>query len=165
MKDIPGFEGYYQINEKGEIFSLERTVIRSDGRIKKFKARKLKCPNRNGYYAAGLSKNGKIKILHNHRIVAKLWVPNPNNRPQVNHKDLNKTNNHFSNLEWVTIGENIRHYISLGRKPSKRWLLILCLRTGIYYGSLGQAAKARGLKLNKNYLTKHDLLYCGNTVY
>jgi hypothetical protein len=160
LKDIPGFEGQYKISEDGNAYSLDRTVIHSNGKVTNYKGRKLKPLNKNG----SLTRNSKYITIAVHRTVAKLWVDNPRNLPQVNHLDLIKTNNHFTNLEWTTIGENIRHYISKGRKPNKNWALILCLRTGIYYESRSQASKARGVNLSRNHLSKHDLLDCGNTV-
>lgn len=69
-----------------------------------------------GYLKIGLFiEEGRRKWFTIHRLVAQAYVPNPNNLPQVNHKDGNKLNNHYSNLEWCTAKENIHHAWSTGK--------------------------------------------------
>jgi hypothetical protein len=63
------------------------------------------------YYRITLPYKGKHKHFKVHRLVAQAFLPNPENKTQVNHKDLNKLNNHLDNLEWVTGEENIEHYM------------------------------------------------------
>lgn len=78
--------------------------------------------NRYGYAVVDLYKNSKRKTERVHRLVANAFIPNPSDKPEVNHKDGNKTNNNVSNLEWTTKRENIDHAVEhgiyLGRKPS-----------------------------------------------
>lgn len=69
--------------------------------------------NFKGYIVASIQ-NKKYKI---HRLVAAAYIPNPENKPQVNHKDLNKQNNNVANLEWVTNSENSQHASQNGAKP------------------------------------------------
>lgn len=64
-----------------------------------------------GYHQIDLYKNRIVKQIGIHRLVAQAFIPNPNNKPQVNHKDGIKINNHVSNLEWVSASENIQHAI------------------------------------------------------
>lgn len=71
------------------------------------------------YLNTGIGKDGKERIERAHRIVAMLYVPNPFNKPHVNHKDGNKYNNHANNLEWCTISENHRHAFSSGIRSPK----------------------------------------------
>ena len=104
-KDIKGFEGYYQISNYGNVKSLNRF----DG-IRERKGQMIKPVEKyNGYLQVGLRKNGKRKYFSVHQLVAIHFIDNPENKPQVNHIDCNKQNNHFSNLEWVTSSENQLH--------------------------------------------------------
>lgn len=104
-KNVDGYENIYEVSNKGNI-----------RRIGKEKNRKLNM-NRDGYLLVNLYKNGVSKRLLVHRLVAKAFLPNPNNLPQVNHKDGAKSNNHIENLEWCTASENIIHtYQKLNRK-------------------------------------------------
>lgn len=101
-KGVFGFDNYL-CNEQGEIYSLKRNKILK-GTV-----------NKQGYKCVLLTKNdGKIKRVRVHRIVAQTFIPNPENKPQINHKDGNKMNNAISNLEWVTSKENIHHAIKTG---------------------------------------------------
>lgn len=65
--------------------------------------------NGRGYLIVSVLVDGKRKTIGVHKLVALAFIPNPDNLPEVNHKDGNKLNNHHSNLEWTTRGENIRH--------------------------------------------------------
>ena len=109
-KDIKGFEGYYQISTLGRVKSLERYIqCKNCIRYIPEKIRSLgKCWL---YPFVSLSKNGKVIVENVHRLVAEAFIPNPDNLPQVNHKDGNKFNNCVENLEWVTCSENVIHAI------------------------------------------------------
>ena len=90
FKDIEEYEGLYQISNLGRVKSL-----------KYGKERILKpAKDKKGYLYVCLYKQGKMKIYRVHRLVAQAFIPNPNNLPQVNHKDEDKTNNASSNLEF-----------------------------------------------------------------
>ena len=95
-KDIDGYEGLYQVSNKGHVKSLKwgkerilRPVI-----------------DRYGYYYIMLYNDSVRKHFKLHRLVAQAFIPNPENKPQVNHKDENKLNNCVNNLEWSTAKEN-----------------------------------------------------------
>ena len=95
-KDIRGYEGLYSINNYGVIMS-------KTGRIKKTSI------SNSGYHMVMLFKNCKHDNRYIHRLVAESFIPNPDNKPQVNHVDEYKSNNHVSNLEWMTAKENVNH--------------------------------------------------------
>lgn len=100
-KDIRGYEGYYQISSCGRIKSLDRKVKHLKGgyAIKKGKILK-QCYDKDGYLLVVLYKNNKKRTRRVHRLVAMAFIPNPNNYPQINHRDEDKTNNTVQNLEW-----------------------------------------------------------------
>jgi hypothetical protein len=103
-KDIKGYEGYYQISNYGKVKSLKR------GRKKKtiFKKPTIK---QNGYYILALYKNNNQKIFYLHRLIGIMFIPNPENKKWMNHKDGNKLNNSIANLEWCSPSENNYHAI------------------------------------------------------
>ena len=90
-KDIKGYEGLYQVSNMGRVKSLKR--ISFDGRRIEEKILKYKRAGRGQYQCVGLYKNNTSKYKTIHRLVAEAFVPNPNNLPQVNHKDENPKNN------------------------------------------------------------------------
>ena len=109
-KPIKGYEGLYEVSNLGRVKSLNRKILCSNGLIKEIKE-KILTPKDNGkgYLNVHLSKNGNHKHLYIHRLVAEAFIPNPNNLPQVNHKDENKSNNCVDNLEWCTAKYNMNY--------------------------------------------------------
>lgn len=111
-KDIQNWENSYQVNEIGEVKSLTKKVgCRIRGEL--ILSPKI---NHYGYKVLRLWKNEKGKDVFVHRLVAEAFIPNPLNKPQVNHIDGNKLNNNVSNLEWVTCSENHKHAFRIGIK-------------------------------------------------
>lgn len=110
-KDIPGYEWRYMVSNLGRVKSLERLVLRRDGKIHyRSKWRFLSfTTDRDWYLRCSLSINSLQKTYTAHRLVAITFIPNPENKPQVNHKDWIKNNNILENLEWVTNSENSLH--------------------------------------------------------
>lgn len=115
-KAIDGYEGCYEVSNYGRVKSLERVVERCDGRMLTIRERIL-APvfNDDGYVQCKLNKNGKSKTVGVHCLVARAFIPNPDNLEDVNHKNFNRTDNHVSNLEWKTHGDNVRYSIEAKR--------------------------------------------------
>jgi len=117
MKQIKGYEGVYTINPNGDIYSLDRVVKGVDGSKYPKQGKKL-TPAINvqtGYLQIDLWLENKGNRFYVHRLVAEAFVPNPFNKPEINHKDSNRANAAASNLEWVTSSENSFHAYQSGK--------------------------------------------------
>jgi len=112
MISIKGYEGYYSVSEAGEVVSEDRWVAK--GRGMGFLKGKLMTlhDDCDGYKVVHLYKCGSCKVFRVHRLVALAYLDNPENKPEVNHFDKDKTNNNDWNLEWVTHQENIDHKVT-----------------------------------------------------
>ena len=108
-KDIPSYEGVYQISNLGRVKSLNYLRMGFES---------IRKPTLNkGYLLVSLYKNNKQKMWSVHRLVAISFIENPENKEQVNHKNGVRNDNRLENLEWSTVSENNRHsYEILGRK-------------------------------------------------
>lgn len=97
MKDIKGYEGSYAVTEEGQVWSYKSNKF-------------LKPVNAGyGYLVVCLRKDGKHTNKRIHRLVAEAYLPNPEGKAEVNHKDEDKTNNCVANLEWVSSKENCNY--------------------------------------------------------
>lgn len=106
LKDIVGYEGLYKVSNLGYVKGKK-------GILKPY-------INLRGYYSVCLVKHNKPKTYRLHRIVAQAFIPNPDNKPQVNHIDGDKSNNKAENLEWCTQSENMKHAFRIGLCNNKR---------------------------------------------
>ena len=114
-KDIKDYEGHYQVSNLSRVKS-----------IKFGKERILKpVTDRHGYLLVGLWKNNKQKTYKVHRLVAEAFIPNPNNLPQVNHKDENPLNNNVNNLEWCNSKYNCNFGTRIERISKRRSKTVL----------------------------------------
>lgn len=147
-RTIKGYEDRYEVSNFGRVRSLNNNSI-----LKPFK-------NTGDYLGVKLYKNNIRfnKLLH--RLVAQAFIPNPENKPQVNHIDENKTNNIVSNLEWVTAKENINHGTRNERaakaisKSKSIPIIATNLKTGESTNFNSGRECARALGLDQSNLTK-----------
>lgn len=120
-KTIEGHAGY-EISSKGRLRAKQRQVIYKDGRVGNFPERIMKpMLTKKGYHKYHLSSNkteGYRTSKLAHRLVAEAFIQNPENKPQVNHKDGNKLNNEVTNLEWATNAENHDHKLENNLIPT-----------------------------------------------
>lgn len=108
-KPVVGFEGVAEVSNLGRVRSLDRVVKSRNGVVSgRIKSQRV---SNSGYNQVGLYIDGKQYQLLVHRLVAKAFIDNPDNLPEVNHIDENRLNNSESNLEWVTRSGNARHSI------------------------------------------------------
>lgn len=119
-KDIEGYEGLYQVSNLGRVKRF------TSGRILK------DCKITGGYIGVNLSKNSIKSTKKIHRLVSQAFIPNPENKPEVNHIDENKSNNNVNNLEWVTRKENNNHGTRNERSSKTKSIPIIAtnLKTG-----------------------------------
>lgn len=130
-KDVDGYEGLYKISNFGRVKGKHRIKSQQD--------------NGKGYLTVHLNKNGKSRWHLVHRLVAKAFIENPENKPTVNHIDGNRKNNNVNNLEWATYSENNLHsYRSNGRKSALA-IPIYCIETGKIYTSSYEASRDTGI--------------------
>lgn len=119
-EDIPGYQGLYQVSTLGRILRMPKEQIRVSKFGKEYTQLVPKHPvlmnpayDFDGYLQISLTKDSETKSYQVHRLVAMTFIPNPENKSQVNHIDGVKDNNKVSNLQWVTQSENIRHSVDV----------------------------------------------------
>jgi hypothetical protein len=115
-KDVIGFEGLYKVSNLGRVKSLPRKNQKTEMILKDRPNTK---PNHTSYNRVAFRKDGKSFDRLVHRIVAFAFIPNPENKPHINHIDNNGMNNRVDNLEWVNRKENQQHSVKQGRQMGK----------------------------------------------
>lgn len=107
--------GFYEVSNLGRIRSLDHRIRQRNNSEKLYKGKILNTwSDKIGYTIVGLNKHNKYKLKKVHRLVAEAFIPNPENKSDVNHIDGDKSNNIVSNLEWVTRSENMKHAYDTG---------------------------------------------------
>ena len=141
-KDIKGYEGLYQVSDKGRIKSFKKRFGKQEQETI-MRTTMEWC----GYMRVGLTKDKKSKLYAVHRLVAQAFIPNPENKPVINHIDGNKANNEVDNLEWATHKENSNASKKL--KSSKRYNSVIVIDTyGNTFNSYREAGRFWGLSPN-----------------
>lgn len=150
MKDIKGYEGLYAITSCGKVWS--------------YRAQRFLKPKDNGtgYLIVGLWKEGKAEYRLVHRLVAEAYIPNPDNKPQVNHKDENKEHNWIGNLCWVSASENVNYGTRNARVAEKNSISVYCEELNKVFPSINEAARQLGIdKGSISKCCRGNLKTCG----
>lgn len=144
MKDIKDYENY-QISEDGKVYSKIKQIFMKPS-LSKY-----------GYYRVGLTNANGKKIISIHRLVAKTYLPNTFNKPQVNHINGIKSDNRLENLEWATREENMQHAYSNGLMKGfyeSANKIVINLNNGVFYDCVTDASNS----INMKYSTLRSML-------
>jgi len=143
-KDVVGYEGYYQVSNLGRVRSLDRildkpNILTGGQTVRKGKiiSQRLKT----GYMYVNLCAHDRRKGHRVHRLVAKAFLPNPESKPQINHKNGNKKDNRVYNLEWATASENQKHAYKNGFTEPWNKKKVMCIENQKVFGSSFKAAE------------------------
>lgn len=153
-KDVPDYEGYYQVSSLGRVRSCDRFVAHSGGGKRTVRQRVLnQCKDRYGYWNVCLCFNGKPKTVTVHSLVAKAFIGDRLTGDQINHIDGNKDNNSLRNLEYCSPSKNNQHAYDLGLKVAAKGenqgsskltqAQVLRIREAYASGGVSQAALAK----------------------
>lgn len=150
-----GIEGY-EASNKGRIRTLGKIIQDSKGRTRKFPAKIMSQSmggGRSKYYQVRFSyDHNKDKLFFVHRLIAETYIPNPDNKPTVNHIDGNKLNNDVNNLEWLSYSENNLHAYKESLKTDNKKIICLNAYDGslidVYY-SIAEASRLTQIDRNK----------------
>ena len=137
-KDIEGYKGHYQISNYGNVRSLKKDAFLMKGGYLK------------GYKIISLWKNGTGKMFRVHRLVAAAFIPNPDNKPCIDHIDGDRANNHADNLRWVTAKENCNNPITKSRLHKKIGVYMTGRLGGLHQRAKKNCDVFRLWRFNKN---------------
>jgi len=176
-KDIEGYEGVYKVSNLGRVKTMSRVVpynhaLTRERHTRTTKEAIRKIGNCKGYNTVNISKDGLCRTTRLCRVVATAFIPNPENKPCVNHIDSNKSNDCVSNLEWCTYKENMAHAKENGLvrynlgSDNANSIKIKCTLTNKTFDTIKDAAKYIGVDgghlsrmLRGVYTNKTALIY------
>jgi hypothetical protein len=158
-RDIKGYEGLYQVSNHGRVKSLDRYINAKLGSVmfRKGAIMTLQVSHK-GYNTIILHKKCKGSQFQVHRLVAMVFIPNPLNKPQVNHKDCNKKNNHAGNLEWATQNENMSHAVANGVYANFNEKQLAAVRKNQKKSVFAREIKVNQYDLDGTFITQHQSL-------
>ncbi|QVU02011.1 NUMOD4 motif protein [Enterococcus phage vB_EfaS_785CS] len=149
--DIKGYEGLYQVSNLGRVKSLKRTTNNYSCYTDKILKPSF---NKKGYLQLHLCKDKCNKTCRVHRLVAEAFIPNHENKQQVNHIDEDKTNNVVSNLEWATTKENVNHGTRTSRMVITNSIPIVAIKDNIKLEFKSQKHCAIELGLSTGHISQ-----------
>lgn len=177
-KDIKGYEGLYRISNLGKVKSLSRITPGAISRYLPTKILKTRIGNR-GYVEIQLSLNGVRTHYSIHQLVARAFIPNPENKPYIDHINGDRTDNRYNNLRWVTHKENMNNPITRARiterqlgEKSHWWNVygekhpkskkVMCINTSVIYESITEAGRKTGVNRSGiNMVCRGERKYAG----
>ncbi len=142
-------EVYKRVFGKYEVSNYGNVRNTKSGRMLK------QASDRYGYLVVGLCENSKVHMVKVHRLVAKAFIPNDENKPQIDHIDGNKTNNHYTNLRWATPRENTRNPITRQKHlatiipPKQERKAVVCIETNKLYEGIRVAERETKIAHNE----------------
>lgn len=149
-REIIGYEGIYEVSNKGEVRSLWNRYSGKSPILKQHTSHK-------GYKLVCLCAKGNQKTFLVHRLVAEAFLPNPDSLPCVNHKDEDKTNNNVDNLEWCSYYSNNVYGHRLTKSAARKGMPVRCIETGVIYPNAHIAQRVTGVQQSKIWMCCHGL--------
>lgn len=151
-KPVPDYEGLYEVSNTGEVRRVAHQIVVGSTKPHLPEREKILQKNKNGYLIVALYKGQSQKHVSVHRLVATVFLDNPDNLPQVNHIDENKENNHVSNLEWCTNQYN-SSYGTRGKRigaantngKQSHPIVAKCGNDVLQFPSIAEASRATGI--------------------